>query len=83
MVCDVTTKERIYGSRKYQRDWYVIAGQQAPAPHLAHPEGRAAIRIVLVAVPRVSRSCEHFPNGFDLWGLSFRGVRCHYPRAFE
>ena len=48
------------------RDWYLIADQPAPAPHLAHPEGCAALRIVLVTVPRVSRSCEHFPDGFDL-----------------
>ena len=47
------------------RDWYFIAEQPVPAPHLAHPEGRAALRIVLVTVPRVSRSCEHFPDGFD------------------
>ena len=40
------------------RDWYFIAGQPAPAPHLAHPEGCAAVRIVLVTVPRVRRSCE-------------------------
>ena len=33
---------------------------------LAHPEGCAALRIVLVTVPRVSRSCERFPDGFDL-----------------
>ena len=39
--------------------------QPAPAPHLAHPEGCAALRVVLVTVPRVSRSCEHFPDGFD------------------
>jgi len=44
----------------------VIAEQPAPAPHLAHPEGCAALRIVLVTVPRVSRSCEHCPDGFDL-----------------
>ena len=49
-----------------QRDWYFIAEQPAPAPHLAHPEGCAALRIVLVTVPRVSRSCELFPDGFDL-----------------
>ena len=36
------------------------------APHLAHPEGCAALRIVLVTVPRVNRSCEHFPDGSDL-----------------
>ena len=48
------------------RDWYFIAEQPAPAPHLAHPEGCAALRIVLVTVPCASRSCEHFPDGFDL-----------------
>ena len=51
-----------------RRDWSVVAEQPAPAPHLAHPEGCAALhlRIVLVTVHRVSRSCEHFPDGFDL-----------------
>ena len=48
-----------------QRDWYLVAKQPAPAPHLAHPEGFAALRIVLVTVLRVSRACEHFCNGFD------------------
>ena len=43
-----------------ERDWYCIAEQPAPAPHLAHPEGRAALRIMLVTVPCVSRSCERF-----------------------
>ena len=43
-----------------QRDGYFIAEQPAPAPHLAHPEGCAALRIVLVTVPCVSRACEHF-----------------------
>jgi len=47
------------------RDWYFIAEQPAPAPHLAHLEACAALRIVLVTVPHVSRSCEHFPDGFD------------------
>ena len=42
-----------------KRDWYFIAEQPAPAPHLAHPEGCAALRIVLVTVPRVRRSCDH------------------------
>ena len=37
-----------------ERDWNFIAEQ----PHLAHPERYAALRIVLVTVPRVSRSCE-------------------------
>ena len=49
-----------------QRDWYLIAERPTPAPHLACPEGCAALGIVLVAVPRVSRSCEHFPDGFEL-----------------
>ena len=39
----------------------LLPKKPAPAPHLAHPDGRAALRIVLVTVPRVSRSCEHFP----------------------
>ena len=43
-----------------------IAEEPAPEPHLAHPEVCAALRIGLVNVPRVSRSCEHFPDGFDL-----------------
>ena len=42
------------GEVSAQRDWYLIAEQPAPAPHLAHPEGCAALRIVLVTVPRVS-----------------------------
>ena len=57
-----------------QRDWYFGAEHPAPAPHLAYPEGCAALRIVLVAVPRVSRFCEHFPDGFDLHLLR-RGAR--------
>ena len=40
-----------------------------PAPYLAHPEGYAALRIVLVTVPRVSRFCDRFPDGFDLHPL--------------
>ena len=40
------------------------AEQPAPAPHLEC--ACAALRIVLVTVPRVGRSGEHFPNGFDL-----------------
>ena len=47
------------------RDWYVIAEQPAPAPHLSHPEGCAALRIVLLTVPRFCRSCEKFPDEFD------------------
>jgi hypothetical protein len=52
-----------------QRDWYLLAEQPAPAPHLALPGGCAALRIVLVIVPCVRRSCEHFPDGFDLYLL--------------
>jgi len=52
--------------REGTSDWYFIAEQPAPAPRLANPEGYAALRIVLVTVPRVSRSCEHFPDIFDL-----------------
>ena len=48
------------------RDEYFIADQPAPAPHRARPEGCAALRIVLVTVLRANRSCELFPNGFDL-----------------
>ena len=49
-----------------ERDWYLIAEQTAQAPFLAPPEGWAALRIVLAAVPLISRSCEHFPDGFNL-----------------
>ena len=47
------------------RDWYFIAEQPAPAPHFAHSGGCAALRIVLGTVPRVSRSRQHFPNGYE------------------
>ena len=53
------------GLGRGRRDWYFVAERPAPAPHLAHPEGCAALRIVLVAVPRVCRSCEHVLDGFD------------------
>ena len=42
-------------------------------PHRAHPEGCVALRFVLVTVPRVSRSCEHFPDGFNLHFLQCVG----------
>ena len=48
------------------RDWYSIAEQAAPAPHLAHPRECAAFCIALATVPRIRCSCEHFPDGFDL-----------------
>jgi len=37
-----------------------------------------ALRIVLVTVPSVGRSCEHFPDGFDLHLLHRRALR-HLP----
>ena len=37
----------------WQGDWCFITEQPAPAPHLAHPEGCAALRIVLVTVERL------------------------------
>ena len=40
----------------FRRDWYRVAEQPARAPHLAHPGGCVALHIVLVTVPRVSRS---------------------------
>jgi len=46
-----------HSSSKGEGDWYFSAEQPAPAPRLAHPEGCDALRIVLVTVPRVSRSC--------------------------
>ena len=51
-----------------------IAEQPAPAPHRAHPEGCAALRIALATVPRVSRFCERFPDGFDLHLLRLCGT---------
>ena len=58
-----------------ERDWYVIAEQSAPAPHLAHPKRCADLRNVVVTVPCVSRSCEHFSDGFDLHLLLSRRMR--------
>ena len=49
-----------------EKDWYFMAEQPAPAPHRARPDGRAAPCFVLFTLPRVSRSCELFPNGSDL-----------------
>ena len=58
--------QRHEASANHERDVHFIAKQSAPAPYLARPEGCAALRIVLVAVPHVSRSCEDFSDGFDL-----------------
>ena len=46
------------GRDSLKRYWYGIAGQPAPA----HPDGCAALRLVLDTLPRVSRSCELFPE---------------------
>jgi len=64
------------------KDWYFIAERPAPAPHLAHPEGCAALRIVLATVPRASRSCAHFPDGFDLRILRVVGDFGHVLMGF-
>ena len=48
------------------RDWYFNAQKSALAPHRARPERRAALRIVLITVPRVNRSYEHFSHRFNL-----------------
>ena len=61
-------------------DRYSIAEQPAPEPRLAHPEGCAAPRIVIVSVPCASRSCEQFPEGFDLH-LLHRPVTALEPRG--
>ena len=42
-----------------------------PAPS----EGCATLRMVLVTVPRVSRSRKHFPDGFDLLLLQSVWIR--------
>ena len=66
-----------------QRDWYFSAELPGPAPHLAHPEGCPALRIVRVTVPCVSRSREHFSDGFDLHLLqSGIAVMKHMSRSF-
>ena len=65
---------RVSGFGSGGRDWYLIAKQPAPAQHLAHPEGCAARRILLVTVPRVSRSCQHSPSGLDLHLLQSGGA---------
>ena len=62
----VTSEERQDRSKGFARpatrDFFFIAEQLARAPHLAHPEGFAAPRIVQVTEPHVSYSGEHFPN---------------------
>ena len=68
-----------------ERDWYFIVIQPAPAPHLAHPEGRAAPRIVLLLCPvsaalasifRVDSISTSYPTYFGLWrfGLEIQEV---------
>ena len=54
------------GGKDTSSDLSCIAEQAAPVPHLANPEGCAALRIVLVTVTRARHCCEHFPDGFDL-----------------
>ena len=42
--------------------------------HLAHLGEDAALRIVLVTVPCVIRSCEYFPDGFDVRPQHCQGI---------
>jgi hypothetical protein len=42
-------------SATVQRDWYLVAEQPSPA---LHPGGCAALRVVLVTVPCVSRRAD-------------------------
>ena len=58
--------EHVWHLLSNERNLCFIAEQPAPATHLAYPEGCAALRIVLVTVPRASRSSEHIPDEFDL-----------------
>ena len=62
--------------RRYEitkRDWCVGAEQLAPEPDLAHLEGCAALRIVLVSVPRVTALASTRPatqrSGFRFHGF--------------
>ena len=57
--------EALVGFPTPERDWYFIAEQPAPASHLAHSKGCAALRTVLVTVSCVSRSWKHFQDEFD------------------
>ena len=63
--------------REGQKDRYFIAEEPAPAPQLAHPGGCASLRVVLVHVPRASRSCERLSAGFDLHFLQRRLITDH------
>ena len=70
-------------SRSCAREIGIFIAER-PAPHPARPERRVALRIVLVTVPHVSRSCEHFPDGFDLHLLCVVPADMHnaVPRAY-
>jgi len=46
----------------------------APAPQFAHPKRHAALRIVLLTVPRVSRSGGHLLDEFDLHLVPSLGI---------
>jgi hypothetical protein len=46
----------------YQRQHRTLHIQRDVMPH---PEGCAALCIVLVTMPHVGRACEHFPDGFE------------------
>ena len=71
------------GTHLAQRDWHCIAEQPAPAPHLAHPEGHAALGIVLVTVPCISHISHRGSSTRDasrtggriLWACNLSGQR--------
>jgi hypothetical protein len=64
---DEYTSSALHGARHlpclalhpYGRDWSFIAKQPASVPHM--------LRIVPRTVLRVGRSCENFPDGFELY----------------
>ena len=73
LVRGLMTHSHVHYTGLYpQRMWGLVvpdksrcwrAGQKSSTPPF---EGCAALRVVLVTVPRASRSYENFPDGFDL-----------------
>ena len=67
-----------------QRDWYVIAEQPAPAPHLARPEGWAALHTPINkrrSVPVLLQVCLAYLS----WSLSdqYESIRKRLARATD
>ena len=69
-ACTASARGRLLGAGSScdssGRDWYFVAEQSASAPHM--------LRIVPHSVALVSRSCELFPDGFDLHLLHSSGI---------